>query len=38
MGLAVFGVVMIAADLALLGDGDYAWLADLWQRGRSAWR
>lgn len=38
MGLPVFGVLMIAADLALLGDGDYVWLAGLWQRAKVAWR
>jgi hypothetical protein len=38
MGLPVFGVLMIAADLALIGDGDYAWLAGLWQRVHGAWR
>lgn len=38
MGLSVFGLLMIAADLALLGDGDYAWLAGLWRRGHDAWR
>lgn len=38
MGLPVFGLLMIAADLALLGDGDYAWLTALWQRGRAAWQ
>jgi hypothetical protein len=37
MGLVVFALLMIAADLALLSDSDYAWLARLWSRGRAAW-
>lgn len=32
MGLPVFALLMIAADLALLSDGDYVWLVALWHR------
>lgn len=35
MGLVVFALLMIAADLALLSDSDYAWLDRLWSRTRS---